>query len=209
MAQCIPGPFTLCAAVAPRKHQELLTAAIAREGEAQQALISGDAEAARAAFAQAAELYRRSWELAHATAYGRLVGMLKSGVLAGGGSAEAQYVRDALADADASSPTASYARALAALVLGEDEEALTWAASMGAGGEAFARTGEAIAALAARDQSRYEVALTAIVRDFEQRGGPAGYLTGVAIADTAVVLEALAAWRGMAVGLESPVLPAF
>ena len=192
--------------MAPRKHQELLTAAIACEGEAQRAMISKGAEAARAAFAQAAELYRQSWELAHATAYGRLVGMLKSGVLAGGGTSEAQYVLGALASADPSSATAAYARALAALILDEDDAARTWAVSMAAGGEAFARTGEALAALASRDQARYEAALTAIVRDFEQR---AQHLTGVAIADTAVVLEALAARRGMAVAIESPVLPAF
>lgn len=190
--------------MAPRKHQELLTAAIGCEGDAQRTLISGDSEAARAAFAQAAELYRQSWELAHATAYGRLVGMLKSAVLAGDGTSEAQYVRDVLANADSSSATASYARALAALILDEDEEARTWAGPMGGGGEAFARTGEALAALASRDQAGYERALTAIVRDFEQR---AQHLTGVAIADTAVVLEALAARRGMAVAIDSPTLP--
>jgi hypothetical protein len=190
--------------VPPRKHQELLTTAIALEGDAQGALISGDADAARAAFAQAAEAYRESWELAHATAYGRLVGMLKAAVLAGGGAAEADYARGELANANRSSATASYARALAALILDEDDEAREWAASMSAGGEAFDRTGEAIAALAAHDQARYDAALTAIVRDFEQR---AKHLTGVAIADTALVLSALGARRGMAVAIESPTLP--
>jgi hypothetical protein len=192
--------------VPPRKHQELLTAAIALEGNAQRALISGDVGVARAGFAQAAELYRESWELAHATAYGRLVGMLKAAVLAGGGAAEARYARAELANANPSSATASYARALAALILNEDDEAREWAASMGAGGEAFDRTREAIAALAAHDQVRSDAALTAIVRDFEQR---AEHLTGVAIADTALVLAALAVRRGIAVAIESPVLPAF
>ena len=78
---------------------------------------------------------------------------------------------------------------------------------MSTGGEAFARTGEAIAALAAHDHSRYDVALTAIVGDFEQRGGREQYLAGVAIADTALVLSVLGARRGMAVAIESPVLP--
>ncbi len=188
----------------PRKHQELLTAAVAIEGDAQQALIFGDLGSARAAFAQASELYRQSWELAHATAYGRLVGMLKAAVLAGGGSAEARYALGELAHASSSSATASYARALAVLILDEDDEAREGAASMSAGGEAFARTGEAIAALAARDQTRYEAALTRIVRDFEQR---AEHLTGVAIADTALVLSTLGARRGMAAAIESRVLP--
>lgn len=200
----------------PRKHQELLTAAVALESDAQRALICGDAAAARAGFAQAAGLYRQSWELAHATAYGRLVGMLKAAVLAGAGPAEARYVQGELSDAGPAGPTTgkgspsatgSYALALAALILGDDEEARERARSMSTGGEAFARTGEAIAALAAHDQSRYEVALAAIVGDFEQRGGRDQYLAGVAIADTALVLSVLGARRGMVVAIESPVLP--
>jgi len=181
-----------------------MTAAVEQDGEGQRALISGDAAGARAAFARAAELYRESWEVAHPTAYGRLVGMLKSAVLAGGGSKEARYARGALADADSESVTASYARALAALILSADDEADAWARRMGTGDEAFARAGEALAALAARDRGRYEVALRAIVGDFEAR---AQHLTGVAIADTAVVFQALAARRGMAVAIDSPVLP--
>jgi len=181
-----------------------MTAAVEQDGEGQRALISGDAAGARAAFARAAELYRESWEVAHPTAYGRLVGMLKSAVLAGGGSEEARYACGALADADSESVTASYARALAALILSADDEADAWARRMGTGDEAFARAGEALAALAARDRGRYEVALRAIVGDFEAR---AQHLTGVAIADTAVVFQALAARRGMAVAIDSPVLP--
>ena len=189
----------------PRKHQELMTAAVERDAGAQQALLAGDRDAARAAFAAASALYRRSWEEAPPTAYGRLVGMLKSAVLAGDGAAEAQYVREALADAGRESPTASYAQALAALILGLDEAALTWARRMDAGGDAFARTGTVIAALATRDEAAYSVALEAIVHDFEQRSE---HLTGVAIADTALVLKVLAARRGIAAELESPVMPA-
>ena len=64
-----------------------MTAAVERDGAAQRALLASDREAARAAFAQAAELYRESWEVAPPSAYGRLVGMVKSAVLAGGGAA--------------------------------------------------------------------------------------------------------------------------
>jgi hypothetical protein len=192
--------------VTAQKHQELMTAAVELDGAGQRALLAGDARGARDAFAQAVELYRQSWEVAHPTAYGRLVGMLKSAVLAGGEAAsEAQYVRQALADADPGSATASYARAMAALILDADEEAQVWAERMGEGGEAFARTGEAIAALATRDRDRYAAAVTAIVRDFEER---AQHLTGVAIADTAVVLQLLASRREIAAAIESPVLPA-
>ncbi|MBV8711413.1 MAG: hypothetical protein JOY56_06520 [Solirubrobacterales bacterium] len=189
----------------PRKHQDLMTAAVQRDGDAQRALLAGDRDAARRAFADAAGLYRQSWEVAPRTAYGRLVGMLKSSTLAGGGSAEAEYVLAALPDADLQSATASYARALAALIMGLDEDAQVWAVRMSAGGDAFVRTAEAIAALAGHAGPRFEAALEGIVRDFERR---AEHLTGVAIADTALMLEVLAARRGVAVAIESPVLPA-
>lgn len=182
-----------------------MTAAVERDGAAQRRLISGDVDGARAAFAEAAECYRQSWEVAPATAYGRLVGMLKSAVLAGGGGVEAEYARRALGERDPESATASYAQALAALILGEDGDAQVWAGRMSAGNEAFGRTAAVIGAVAARDVEAYEAALAAIVRDFEQR---AEHLTGVAIADTALVLATLASRRGMAVTIESPVLPA-
>jgi hypothetical protein len=199
--------------VPPRKHQELLMAAVEREGEAQHRLLAGDLDAARAEFAAAAELYRQSWESAHARAFGRLVGMLKAAVLAGGGTVQAEYVRAALGERAPESATASYAQALAALILGEDEDARLWAARMSPGGsaggaagtDAFARAGEAVAAIASNDGERYAVALAAIVHDFEQRSE---HLTGVAIADTALMLEALAARRAMRAAIESPVLPA-
>ena len=182
-----------------------MTAAVQCDGEAQRALLAGDREAARSAFAEAAELYRQSWEVAPRTAYGRLVGMLKSSVLAGGGASEAEYVRDALPDADPQSATASYARALAALIAGVDDDAQVWARRMTAGGDAFARTAAAIAALAGHDAAGFQAAMEEIVRDFEQR---VEHLTGVAIADTALMLAVLATRRGVAVAIESPVLPA-
>ena len=179
--------------------------AIEREGSAQRRLIDGDLAAARTEFREVSELYRRSWEAAHAQAYGRLVGMLKAAVLAGGGAEEARYARAALVDADPGSATAGYARAIAPLIAGDDADAEAWARSMRAGDDAFARTAEAISALAAHDEARYAAALDVIVRDFEQRSR---HLTGVAIADTGLMLEALAGRRGMTAAIESRVLPA-
>lgn len=188
-------------------HRELMAAAIERDAEGQRALMAREGEAARTAFEAAADLYRRSWVQAPPRSYGRLVGMLKSSILAGDAAVQAAYAREALADEDevASSPTASYARALAALVSGDDVDARRWSEEMGAGSEAFERTARAIAALAGHDERAYAAALSEIVRDFEQRPG---HLTGVAIADTAVMLERLAAGRGMTSGVESPLLPA-
>ncbi len=184
-----------------------MTAAIEHDSEGQRALLAGDPAGAQVAFAAAAELYRRSWEEASPTSYGRLVGLLKSALLAGDAVAAAEYTRAALVDEQqvVGSPTASYARALAALIEGDDADARRFSETMAAGGDSFARTAQAIAALATRDERTYTDSLEAIVRDFEQRQG---HLTGVAIADTALMLEQLAAARDMAVGIESPVMPA-
>jgi len=187
-------------------HRDLMRAAIERDAEAQEALLGGDRETALAAFRSAADLYRRSWVQSPPGSYGRLVGMLKSSILAGEAAAAAAFARDALADEEtvAGSPTASYARALAALISDDDSDAHRWSEAMGAGGDAFERTARAIAALAARDEHAYRAALNEIVRDFEQRQG---HLTGVAIADTALMLERVASDREMAAGLPSPLLP--
>jgi hypothetical protein len=186
------------------QHLELMRAAIAHDGQGQRALLDGDAAAGEAAFAEAADLYRRSWEDAPPASYGRLVGMLKSAILAGGGEFEAVYVARALGGEDDGSPTAAYALAIAALIDGDDDAAGWWAGVMRGGSEAFGRTADAIAALAAADRDAYAAAVAAIVRDFESRPE---HLTGVAFADTALMLERLAEPRGIAAGVESPLLP--
>jgi hypothetical protein len=131
--------------------------------------------------------------------------MLKSAVLAGGGEEQAAYALEQLRDEREPSPPAAYALALAALITGDDADARRWSEAMRTGSEAFTRTAEAIAGLAARERERYAASVAAIVHDFEQRGQ---HLTGVPIADTALVLERLAARRGLAAQLESPMLPA-
>jgi hypothetical protein len=184
-----------------------MRAAIEREGEGHGASLRGDPVGARVAYGRAIEAYRDSWEAApaHAKAYGRLVGMLKASVLAGAGAEEAAYVRAAIDDdAAATSPTAAYARAVAALITGDDDEAARHAEAMGAApAEPFGRAAAAIDALARGDGGAYREALTAIVHDFEAREA---HLTGVAFADTAAMLETLAAPRGLAARPSSAVL---
>jgi hypothetical protein len=180
--------------------------AIEADGAGQRALLAGERDQARAAFARAAALYRRSWEQAPPASYGRLVGMLKSAVLADSAGEAAAYARAALSSEDAErSPVAAYALALAALIDGDEGAAAQWAERMRSGGsDALARTAAAITALARGDAAGYAEAARAIVRDFE---GREQHLTGVAIADTAVMLERLAAARGIAAALSSPLLP--
>lgn len=183
--------------------QQLMGEAIRCDGLAQQALLRGDAARARTLFRAAAERYRASWESAGPQAYGRLIGLLKSSILWGEGGHAAAYARAQLAS-DCETPACAYALALALLAQGDDEAALPAIERMREGGEAFARTAQALHALAVGDRDAYEQALAAIVADFAAR---TEHLTGVAFADTAVMLERLAASRGMAVRPASVVMP--
>jgi hypothetical protein len=185
-------------------HRELMLRAIASEGDGHRAALRGEHEPARLAYEEAASLYRASWEVAPPASFGRLEGMLKAAVLAGDAGEAAAYVRAQIPDADDLSPPAAYALAVAALVLGDDDEAARRAEAMRAGSPAFGRAADANAALAAGDGAAYRAALQAIVDDFAGRDE---HLTGVAIADTAAMLEALAAPRGLAADLSSPLLP--
>ncbi len=181
--------------------KQLMAEAIAFEAEAQRAVLAGDRDASSVGFRAAARRYRDSWELAGPTSYGRLVGMLKAAVLAGGAHDEAAYVRAALDGRDPDSPIASYAQAVAALVLGDDEGAARWARHMRAGSPAFVRTAAAVAAISERDEPASRSALEAIVADFAARDV---HLTGVAFADTALMLARLAEQRGLRITIASP-----
>ena len=101
--------------------------------------------------------------------------------------------RQAVAETEhAESPASAYVRALALVCLDEVPDV---AAMLDAGG-AFERTGRALAALAAGDPAAYRAAIAEIVADFEGRDQ---HLSGVAVADTVLVLERLAEPRHMAV----------
>jgi hypothetical protein len=120
-------------------------------------------------------------------------------ILAGDG-VEA-IARQAVAEtAEADSPASAYARALAQVTLGQAPDA----GPLLAEGDSFARVGRALAALGAGDRDAYTAALAEIVADFEARDQ---HLSGVAIADTALVLERLAEPRGMAVRPAGPLTP--
>lgn len=185
------------------RHRVLLGEAIALEGEAHRALLAGDALGARDGLRAASDRYRASWDVAPPDAFGRLVGMVKAAVLAGEATTAARFVRSAVGD-EPETPTSAYALAVAALVEGDDALAARAAETMRAGSEAFGRAADAVAALAARDGEAYGTAIEAIVADFEGRDA---HLTEVPIADTALMLERLAAGRGLASGRRSPLLP--
>ncbi len=184
-------------------HDELLAEAIAADGDGYRALYADRIADAHACFEAAAELYRASWEAAPPRSYGRLVAYVKSAALAGEPEDAATYVREILGGA-CDSPTSCYALAIAALIEDDDTTAARAAVAMTEGDAAFLRAAEALAALAARDRGGYARAVAAIVADFE---GREQHLTGVAVADTALLMEALAGRRDMAVRPPSELLP--
>lgn len=187
----------------PGEHQTLLLEALRVEGEAQRRLLAGDGEAGRRGMRDASARYRASWEVAPPRSFGRLIGMLKAAVIGGNGAREALYARHAVGD-EPDSPAAWYALAVAALVQADDALARRAAAQMREATPEFGRAAAAVAALAERDPEAYRDALRAIVADFE---GREEHLTGVAIADTALMLDLLADRRGMAVRPSSALVP--
>ncbi len=181
------------AGMEPGPHLDLLTEGVEHDGSGFRLLLLGDRAGGRAELAAAADRYRRSWELSPARSYGRLVAMLTSAVLAGEAGAAAAYARGALADA-CDSPTSCYALAIAAALVGDDALALRAVEGMRAGGEAFGRAADGLEAIARADKRAAGEAIAAIVTDFE---GREHHLTGVPIADTALLVEALATARGL------------
>ena len=169
-------------------------------------LMAGNTEAAREWFAKAVERYRESWEHAPPGSWGRPIGMMKADVLAGdwqGAARDAQWTLEQRA-ADAESPIGRYAACLALLVLGRDEEARVLADGLRTHDDFPPTVGDALAMIAAQDVVGYIKAVEAVLESFEQRDE---YLEDLPVADTVVVLQALAERRSMAAALSSPLLP--
>jgi hypothetical protein len=169
-------------------------------------LMDGRHDAAREWFARAADRYRESFPDAPAESWGRPIGAMKARLLAGdrsGADDDAHWALDAGA-ADSDSPIGRYAGCLALLVLGRDGEARELAESI-EGRDDFPRhVALALRAVAAAEASAYAAAVADVLQSFESRDT---YLEDVPVADTVVVLQALAGARGLAAPLSSPLLP--
>ena len=169
-------------------------------------LMSGRVEEGHEWLLRAAETYRRSWTDAPPGSWGRPIGAMKSRLVAGdfeGARADARWALDAGA-ARSESSIGRYAAALALLVLGEDEEAMATAASLAGADAVPVPVSETLTALAARDAGAYELAIRAVLTDFEARDD---FLEDTRVADTVLALQAIAEESGLAVALESPLLP--
>ena len=110
-------------------------------------------------------------------------------MLAGEGAPQARRARDELAGV-ADTPASCYLGALCAVILGDRKAALALAPGMRAGGDAFARAADGIEAIARGDAPALDAAIQAIEADFAAREA---HLTGVPIADTALMLQVIGA----------------
>jgi hypothetical protein len=157
-------------------------------------------------FGRAAERYRESFADAPPGSWGRPIAAIKALVLADDWPAAEEAARWALeaGAGDAQSPIGRYAAALALLVLGRDAEARPHAEAIRARDDFPSPVGDALACLAAREPLGYAAAAEAVLESFETRDE---YLEDMPVADTVLVLQALAARRGLATELSSPLLP--
>jgi hypothetical protein len=170
-------------------------------------LMLADHERAREWFARAVERYGESFEGAPPGSWGRPIGAMKARVLAGDWDEAGEAARWTLGAgaADAESPIGKYAAALACLVLGELEWARRLADEIRTRDDFPRAVGDAIAMIAAgSDKPGYIVAVEEVLESFEQRDE---HLEDVPVADTVLVLQALAERRDLAAELSSPLLP--
>ena len=192
----------------PRQKQ-LVRIAMAAGGAGLARLMQGRRGEAAGWFARSAERYRESFDQAPPDSWGRLIGAVKSRLLAGDWEGAAADARWALGHGpgESASPIGRYAAALSALVLGDDVEAGALSQSLQAEAEdVFPRpVADALVALASGDRPAYEEAVGRVVDSFETREA---YLEDMPVADTVLVLEALADRRGLAARPSSPLLPA-
>jgi tetratricopeptide (TPR) repeat protein len=169
-------------------------------------LMQGRRDEAAEWLARAADRYRESFADAPPGSWGRPIGAVKTLVLAGDWEHAEEAARWALESgaAQAESPIGRYAAALALLTLGRDAEAREHADAIRTRVDFPRDVGDALAFLAAHDVAGYAVAVESVLESFETRDE---YLEDIPVADTVLVLQALAARRGMAAELESPLLP--
>jgi hypothetical protein len=169
-------------------------------------LMVGRRDDARVWLLRAADRYRESYAGSPPGSWGRPIGAIKARVLAGDERGAERDAEWALAEgaAGAGSPIGKYAACLAELVLGRWREARVLADDLRTHEGFPADVADALAFVAADDPVGYTQAVESVLRSFERRGE---YLEEVPVADTVLVLQRLAAMRGIEVDLESELLP--
>jgi hypothetical protein len=169
-------------------------------------LMAGRRDEAADWFARAAERYRESYDEAPPESWGRPIGMIKSRILGGdwaGAEQAAEFTLEQGA-AEATSPIGRYAACLALLTLGRDAEARPLADALRTEDGFPHDVGDALATVSARDRVGYVEAIESVLESFETRDD---YLEDIPVADTVIVLQALAARRELSAELASALLP--
>lgn len=171
------------------------------------AAMLGRGADARILLQRAAEEYVVSWEASPPASWGRPIAALRCLVMAGADGRPVAERALGAGPAEADGPIAAYCAVLALLVLERDTEAAHAAAELRVRADfAPPAVADALAAIVARDAGAYVTAAEAVLRSFEERDA---FLEDVPVADTVLVLDALA--RARALGWDrpaSPLLPA-
>ena len=168
-------------------------------------LMDGRHGGSREWLRRAAERYHDSWQDAPPDSWGRPIAAMKALLLAGDDAAGAARWALEAGAADAESPTGRYAGILALLVLGEDADAQALASTLRGRDDFPQAVADALFLLATADGAGYRVAVENVLDSFERR---TDFLEDVPVADTVLVLQVLAAQRGLAGDLPaSPRLP--
>jgi hypothetical protein len=188
------------------RQKQLTRMGNAAGGAALSLLMQGKSEEAAAWFHRAAERYRESMADAPPQSWGRPIGAMKALVLAGDWNAAEEAGRWALGlgAADTASPIGRYAATLAHLILGDDEAARPLAGGLRQRDDFPSDVADALATIAAEDRLGYVYAVESVLDSFVERDE---YLEDIPVADTVLVLQALAARRDVAAELASPLLP--
>jgi hypothetical protein len=155
---------------------------------------------------RAADQYRESMADAPPETWGRPIGIMKALVLADdwSGAEEAARWTLGLGAAESASPIGRYAATLAQLILGDDDQARVLAGSIRERDDFPHDVADALATIAAEDRLGYVYAIESVLESFATRDE---YLEEIPVADTVLVLQALAARRRLAAELSSPLLP--
>jgi hypothetical protein len=167
----------------------------------------GRGDEARHLLLRAADEYDMSWQAAPPGSWGRPIAMLRCRLMAAdhkAARADAAAAIDAGA-LDAPGPIGGYCAALALLVIGRDADADVVAARIAGEGLQPPAVADALGAVARSDDAGYAAARLAVLGSFEERDA---FLEDVRVADTVLVLDALARARGLErPPLSSPLLP--
>jgi hypothetical protein len=155
---------------------------------------------------RAAEQYRTSMADAPPESWGRPIGAMKALVIADDWPAAEDAARWALdlGAAKSPSPIGRYAATLAHLILSDNEAARPLAGSLRERDDFPNDVADALATIAAEDRLGYVYAVETVLESFATRDE---YLEDIPVADTVIVLQALAQKRGIAAELSSSMLP--